>query len=527
MPTGTIKKLASNMKFGFLSPDGGGEDVFFHRSVCEGVAFEALKPGMAVEYVEGVPTEKGPNAREVRPVGGAVIPEPPLPQADRGGGSFINPYNFVRWLPAPAEDAAARTPLLGKAAPPPHDRYVGLTGRLRCVLVTATETFVSDSYGATARTVKGGKAHRTFRFFRDPDGRPAVPGSSLRGAVRSVFEAASNSCFLKVHHEAVHAKREGRDRKIPYRLSVGDLVPEHLRPCTDGGALCPACRTFGWVAREAEAEPGRKAPAYRGRVRFGDAVFLQEDALVQPEKPRTLPALSTPRPGYVWFYLMEQSGRVSDGLDAEDAGYVPGNAIRGRKLYWHHEPVEEEERIDATDQNRSIRDWVRPEARAEFEVHFENLAPVELGALLWSLDLEGEQVHRIGYAKPLGFGSVWITVTGVEVILPARYDAGAEEDWSPLSEAETGALKDCFRNEMGERHARAPGEFLQLRNIADLCEVLAVAEHEAPVEYPRITPHDKGFEWFEQNRNGRRRALPLAVADEPELPLRLAARGRR
>lgn len=523
MPRGTVKGLPAGKSFGFLSPDGGGPDVFFHRGECRGVAWEALKRGMAVEWVAGPTTQKGPTAREVRPAGGAAAAGRAHPQPEGGAAAFINPYNFVRWLPAPAADAAARTPLLGKAAPPPHDRYVGLTGRLRCLLVTATETFVSDSYGVTARTVEDGKEHRTYRFFRNPDGRPAVPGSSLRGAVRSVFEAATDSCFLKVHADAVHSRRDGRGRKVPYDLSVGDLVPAHLRPCTDGGALCPACRTFGWVAAEADASPGRRAPAYRGRVRFGDAVFLQDGALVQPERPRTLPALAGPRPGYVWFYLMGESGRVRDGLDAEDGGYVPGNAIRGRKLYWHHEPVDPRP-VPATDQNRSIRDWVRPEAQAEFEVHFENLAPVELGALLWSFDMEGEQVHRIGYAKPLGFGSAWLTVAGGEVVLPDRYAPGAGDAWGTLSRADVETLKERFRREMGARHAGAPGDggaadFPALRNVADLCELLAFADHEVPVEYPRIAPDDKGFEWFERNRKRDRLALPVAAAEEPELPL--------
>jgi cold shock CspA family protein len=523
MPRGTIKHLPPNKSFGFLSPDGGGRDVFFHRDACVGVAFESLKRGMVVEFVDGTPSQKGPTAREVRPLEGAATPAHAHRQPE-GAAAFINPYNFVRWLPAPVEDAATRAPLLGKTAPPPHDRYLGLTGRLRCVMVTATETFVSDSYGVASRTVEGGKEHRTYRFFRDPDGRAAVPASSLRGAVRTVFEAATNSCFLKVHAEAVHAHRDGRGKKVPYDLSVGDLVPTHLQPCSDADALCPACRTFGWVAPEVDATATRKAPAYRGRVRFTDAVFTEADALVQPDRPRTLPALSAPRPGYVWFYLMGQSGRIRDGLDAEQAGYVPGNAIRGRKLYWYYEPVDGPGRVAPTDQNRSIRDWVRPEARAEFEVFFENLAPSELGALLWSLELEGEQVHRIGYAKPLGFGSAWVTVASGEVISPDRYAAAGGESWCPVSPAELGAYKDRFREDLVERYggaqgAEAPAEFPDLRNVADLCELLAYADHDAPVAYPRITPEDKGFEWFERNRKRDHQALPPADAEVPELPL--------
>lgn len=36
--------------------------------------------------------------------------------------------------------------------------------------------------------------HRIMSFFRLPDGQPAIPGSELRGLLRSVYETASNSC---------------------------------------------------------------------------------------------------------------------------------------------------------------------------------------------------------------------------------------------------------------------------------------------------------------------------------------------
>ncbi len=51
-----------------------------------------------------------------------------------------------------------------------------------------------------------------------------------------------------------------------------------------------------------------------------------------------------------------------------------------------------------------------------FRVQFENLAPLELGALLYAVELEDQMVHRLGYAKPLGFGSVKVTVETVEIV---------------------------------------------------------------------------------------------------------------
>jgi|GEM_PF-1569655 len=533
--TGTIK--SASLERGKIERDGDGKKLEFSA--------DDWLPGPGMRFSAGLRVEFEDHPRKgwvgrVRPIGWspAARPKPGeaagppasaprnRPVALRPGEGFLNPYNFARWLPEPGAPGAARTPLLGRAPGPPHDRYVGLTGRLRCVLTTETDTFVSDSYGVTAQ-VKDGEEHRIYRFFRNPDGAPAIPGSSLRGAVRTVFEAATNSCFIKVHGEARHAFRNADRKKVPYGRTVGEMIPEHLHACRAVDALCPACRTFGWVAAEA-GERSASAPAYRGRVRFSDAAFTDGSVLVQPGESWVLPALSTPKPAYVWFYLMRESGRVEDGLEAEDGGYAPGNTIRGRKLYWHHEPREKGART--SDQNRSIRDWMGPGATAEFEVVFQNLAPVELGALLWSLEMEGEEVHRLGYGKPLGFGSVRIAVEQAEIAGPERYSgSGAPGGWVPLPRAGLDGLKDRFRREMALRYAGVedPGAFLELRNVRDLRKVLASEEMGAVIAYPRQSPRDKGFEWFEKNRKGPRLALPPADSEEPGLPLRLPDKSRR
>lgn len=65
MPQGTIKKLISDKGFGFIQGERG--EVFFHCSALQGVAFEELSEGQAVEFEEGQ-GPKGPRAENVRPV---------------------------------------------------------------------------------------------------------------------------------------------------------------------------------------------------------------------------------------------------------------------------------------------------------------------------------------------------------------------------------------------------------------------------------------------------------------------------
>ena len=56
-----------NKGFGFIMPDEGDDDVFFHQSEIVMEGFRALTPGQKVEFtVEEGP--KGLSAKNVRPV---------------------------------------------------------------------------------------------------------------------------------------------------------------------------------------------------------------------------------------------------------------------------------------------------------------------------------------------------------------------------------------------------------------------------------------------------------------------------
>ena len=53
MAQGTIKSLRSDRGFGFIAPDGGGPDTFFHSSAVEHPTFDELHEGQRVEFVAG------------------------------------------------------------------------------------------------------------------------------------------------------------------------------------------------------------------------------------------------------------------------------------------------------------------------------------------------------------------------------------------------------------------------------------------------------------------------------------------
>ena len=66
MPTGTVSKFMDNKGFGFITPDGGGKDIFVHHSDIKMDGFRSLQPGQRVQF-DLSQEAKGPKASNVRP----------------------------------------------------------------------------------------------------------------------------------------------------------------------------------------------------------------------------------------------------------------------------------------------------------------------------------------------------------------------------------------------------------------------------------------------------------------------------
>ena len=65
MATGIVKWFNDDKGYGFITPDGGGKDLFVHHSGVAGEGFKSLAEGAKVEF-EPSDGEKGPQATNVR-----------------------------------------------------------------------------------------------------------------------------------------------------------------------------------------------------------------------------------------------------------------------------------------------------------------------------------------------------------------------------------------------------------------------------------------------------------------------------
>lgn len=67
MEKGTVKWFNDAKGYGFITPAGGGEDLFAHFKEIQGTGFKTLKEGQRVEYVSAR-GQKGMQATQIRPL---------------------------------------------------------------------------------------------------------------------------------------------------------------------------------------------------------------------------------------------------------------------------------------------------------------------------------------------------------------------------------------------------------------------------------------------------------------------------
>ena len=64
MASGVVKRVFKDKGFGFIKPDDGSAELFFHRSALKDASFDGLAELQRVTYTVG-DSPKGPRAEDV------------------------------------------------------------------------------------------------------------------------------------------------------------------------------------------------------------------------------------------------------------------------------------------------------------------------------------------------------------------------------------------------------------------------------------------------------------------------------
>lgn len=208
-------------------------------------------------------------------------------------------------------------------------------------------------------------------------------------------------CVYYSNVEDVYYFSPAQITKEVYRNQIRSAIGKK-GACTDRRELCPACRLFGMTS---------EMSAVGSRVRVTDANCISDFAYGEV---KTLSILGGPKPSASEFYLRKSGQYWNYDYQSDDGKKktLYEAIIRGRKYYWHYQPVDEIVRAD--NMNTSVRPLIKGKFR--FDVFFEKLTEEELKSLIWVLTIGGNDsnnYHKIGHGKPLGYGSVKITVTDV------------------------------------------------------------------------------------------------------------------
>lgn len=137
------------------------------------------------------------------------------------GPRFINPYSFVSL----GSDVQRDMPTDGE-----------LTGKIRVSLIVKTPLSIPDTEGVTTDKIK----HKTYPFFRVAD-KPVIPGSQLRGMLRSAYETLSNSCLSVNNNNILSARHTnpGNPGLIQYKDGAWHLFEAKIYK-DRGQAINPA-----------------------------------------------------------------------------------------------------------------------------------------------------------------------------------------------------------------------------------------------------------------------------------------------
>ncbi len=348
-------------------------------------------------------------------------PTPPTPPRSRNfsqGTAAPKPYELISF---PKERPTLQRPV-------GHHKYDSncLHGTLFLTLKVQTSLHVSTGVVVMGSDI-GSRVPLIKTMIQGIDQKLFIQGSSLKGCIRSVYEAITRSCLCKT---------KAKMNQIPDGYGECKInINKNLV------SVCHACQIFG-------------ALNWQGLIDFSDAKCEKAGF-----STGFMPSLYSPRPDVCRAYF-DEKGKVA-----------------GRKFYYHT--------IRAIDKGQNQGITVQQAAKEytfTTQLHLRNLKPEELGTLLIVLGQDPKYpiALKVGGGKPIGMGTMTVEVTAVQVLQTAKDWRDRYSAYTPSQSLSlTGdALQQFISRQIQAAHSR----LIQTPQLQELGEVLRYPTDREPPE---------------------------------------------
>lgn len=251
--------------------------------------------------------------------------------------------------------------------------------------------------------------------------------------------------------------------KLPYKHSIHDAIAHtNAQHTSHQEYIGMADLLFGYIDEQSNTE------GLRGRVHIGFAE-LQDKTPLLKFSPSVV--LSSPKPTYYPTYIYQKKGGSGFSQLMENSV-----KIAGWKRYQAKAVVDYPKLEAKVAENKKVQvqlETIANDTEFSFIIRWHNLRPVELGALLWSLDFDkpNQCYHALGMGKPFGLGQVALSVSKSQL---------SRNDGQPIENNDMwlAACRMEFQNYMNDMFAANNVDWVQWQE----CDVIkALQEYATPV----------------------------------------------
>jgi len=328
-------------------------------------------------------------------------------------------------------------PFTKTVTPVSHVRKIGasglaFSGRMDIEIKTLSPLHISDGTLRLSEELGFMKGF-TVRSILCPED-PIIPGTTLKGAARTYYEAITKSCvsqFLR-RMKAKYAENERGASTLPQELvrqivaaggeqrGVAEvaILPEcfeRIERCSPvrkrSSRLCPACLLFG-------------TNGFAGRVTFSDARLISS-----PHKGGFLYVVPRGAP------RLHRIGSASVAPGTRNTKLVV-EKLKGRKVYnAKYEP-------NTPSQEAELWDYVPAGALFSGQILFHDVSMAEMGGLFGCLGIDRKMAVTIGGGKSSGLGKISISSKEILAFPSGLMQRTSFEQRKPIDDR-LGFIKQC------------------------------------------------------------------------------------